>query len=78
LERSLTISYCKEGEAITPLEIKAALILKGVSQTSIAMELGVAKSLVSMVIHGTEKNAKVRKAIAKIIGQPVKKVWPES
>jgi lambda repressor-like predicted transcriptional regulator len=65
------------GRTVTPQEIKAALILKGVSQTSIAKELGVAKSLVSMVIYGAEKNAKVRKTIAKIIGQPVKEIWPK-
>ncbi|HBF39979.1 MAG TPA: transcriptional regulator [Firmicutes bacterium] len=77
MEELLNYFNCEEGGPVTPLEIKAAIILKGVSQTSIAKELGIAKSLVSMVIHGTEKNAKVRKAIAKIMGQPVKKIWPK-
>jgi lambda repressor-like predicted transcriptional regulator len=66
-----------EVKTITPQEIKASLILKGVSQVSIARKLGVAPSLVSMVIHGTEKNEKIRKAIAKIIEKPVRELWPD-
>jgi transcriptional regulator with XRE-family HTH domain len=50
--------------------------LKGVTQIAIAERLGVAKSLVSMVIHGSVKNSEVRKAIADAIEKPVEEIWP--
>ncbi|MCL6591610.1 MAG: helix-turn-helix domain-containing protein [Firmicutes bacterium] len=60
---------------ITPLEIKSALILKGITQASIARNLGVSPSLVSHVIHGTEKNKKVRMEIARILEKPIREIW---
>jgi transcriptional regulator with XRE-family HTH domain len=63
---------------LTPQEIKANLILKGITQASIAKKLGVTESLVSMVIHGKVKNSEVRKAIAKAIGKPVREIFPKS
>ena len=58
-------------------QIKAALILKGITQTSIAKELGVPVSLVCMVISGAEKTPRVRQAIAAAIGKPVRTIWPD-
>ncbi|HEX3048676.1 MAG TPA: helix-turn-helix domain-containing protein [Bacillota bacterium] len=68
----------KEVAIITPSEIKAALILKGITQASIAKKLGVSSSLVSMVIHGTEKSKKVRREIAGILGKSVRDIWRNS
>lgn len=62
---------------MTPQEIRAHLILKDITQSSIAKELAVPASLVSMVIYGTEKTPRVRVAIAKAIGKPVQEIWPD-
>lgn len=60
---------------VTPQEIKANLILRGISQVSIANQLGVTPSLVSMVIHGTEKSPKVRKVIARLMDKSITEIW---
>lgn len=62
-------------KTVTPEEIKASLILKKITQNSIAKKLGVTPSMVSMVIHGTEKSPKVRKGIAKVLGKRVRDIW---
>ncbi len=58
-----------------PREIKAALMLKGVTQASIARKLGITPSLISMVIQGKEKTPRVRQAIAEVIGKKVEEIW---
>ncbi len=63
---------------MTSREIKAALILKGVSQTSIAKRIGVPVSLVCMVISGKEKTPRVRLAIAAELGKPASAIWPDA
>jgi lambda repressor-like predicted transcriptional regulator len=62
---------------LTPQEIRAALLIKGITQASIAKKLGVTESLVSMVVHGKEKNSEIRKAIAKAVGKPIREIWPK-
>lgn len=57
-------------------DIKAAIRKKGVNQAQIARHLEVSEMLVSSVIKGTNKSARVAKAIAKIVGQPVDVLWP--
>lgn len=57
-------------------EIKAELIIKGVSITNLAKNLLVSQPFVSQVIHGTRKNTRVRQAIAKAIGKKISEVWP--
>lgn len=66
-----------EAIRITPEEIKASLILKKITQASIAKKLEVAPSLVSMVIHGTDKNKKVRRAIARALGKKVRDIFQD-
>ena len=63
---------------MTAREIKAALILKGVTQAAIAKEAGVSQTLVHLTIKGAERNRKVRSVIAKILGIPVQEIWPET
>jgi transcriptional regulator with XRE-family HTH domain len=60
---------------VTPEEIRAALLLKKITQASIAKKLGVSPSLVSRVIHGIEKNKRVQKEISDIIGKPIRGIW---
>lgn len=60
---------------MNPREIKAALMLKGVTQASIAKKLGITPSLISMVIQGREKTPRVRRAIAEEIGKKVEEIW---
>lgn len=61
---------------MTPREIKAALVLVGVSQADIARDAGFSAQLVGEVIRRTRKNALIEQTVAKAIGKPVKKVFP--
>lgn len=62
---------------MTSREIKAALVLAGVSQSDIARDVGLSAQLVGEVIRRTRKNALIEVAVAKAIGKPLKKVFPE-
>ena len=44
----------------------------------LARILGVSTPLVSRVIHGQRQSPKVREAIARVIGCPVRDIWPET
>ena len=44
----------------------------------LAKILGVSTPLVSRVIHGQRRSPKVRSAIARIIGCPVRDIWPDT
>lgn len=61
---------------MSPQQIKAGLILKGITQRQIAQRLGVSDAAVSQVIYGVEKNRRIREAIAEALEQPVEQVWP--
>ena len=52
---------------MTPIEIKAALILKGVKMIEIAHKCNVKPTTVSQVIAGRSKSARIQITIAKII-----------
>ncbi len=58
-----------------PNEIKAALVHRGITVTSIARELKVSRQLVSHVVHYRLPNARVRCAVADAIGLPYLLVW---
>lgn len=58
-----------------PEEIKAALRIQGVTLTALAEDVGVSRSMVTHVIHGHERSARVMDRIAKIIGKPVGSIW---
>ena len=62
---------------MTPREIKAALILKGITQTAIAKKLGVLTCTVGQVIAGRSKSARIAKQIAEELGLKVEDIWPE-
>lgn len=59
-----------------PEEIKAAIRMKGTTPTAIAEEEGVSRSMVSHVINGNAKSARIQVRIAQIIGKPVVAIWP--
>ena len=59
-------------------DIKAAIRKKGVNQAQIARHLKVSEMLVSSVIAGKNKSARVAKAISKIVGVPVDELWPDT
>ncbi|MBT9554641.1 MAG: helix-turn-helix domain-containing protein [Myxococcales bacterium] len=61
---------------MSPREIKAAMVLAGVSLTRIARELGVSKGFVSQVVSGHRRTLRVQKAISASIGRFVEEVFP--
>jgi lambda repressor-like predicted transcriptional regulator len=63
---------------MTAREIKAALILKGVTQTAIAKEAGISQTLVNLTIQGVERNRKARNGISKALGIPIHEIWPDN
>ena len=60
-----------------PEEIKARLILRGITQAEIARRLKVSRGAISQVISGQERNQRIRKAIARALGLKVSDIWPE-
>lgn len=66
---------------MNPLEIKAELILRGVSLSAIAEEAGVSISAVTQIIKqypgSRYKGIRIRKHIAKALERNVTDIWPE-
>jgi len=65
-------------QGLSPNEIRAELIRKGIKIKDIAKQVGVTPEAVSMVISNKSsyKGYKVRPFIAKAIGKPVNYIWP--
>ena len=66
------------GEIVTPMEIKAALNLKGIKMVEVAEKCNVKPTTVSQVIAGRSKSARIQITIAKIIEKEVGEIWPKS
>jgi len=49
-----------------PLEIKAWMVRNGITQTSIAREMGVSQALVTRTVHGVINNRRVLKQLLQI------------
>lgn len=62
---------------MTPEEIKVQFILQKKQQKALADKLGVHKSLISLVMYRRTPNHPVRKAIARELGIPVRKMFPD-
>ncbi len=61
---------------MTPNEIRAEFMRLGKPISSIADELNLPRSSISVVISGKRPNPKVRNAIARAINRPVNEIWP--
>ena len=59
-----------------PEEIKSAIRMRGITPAAIADELHVSRSMVSLVIAGTAKSARIADRIAEITGLTVTTLWP--
>jgi len=63
---------------MSPIDIRIALLRKGVTQSNIADKLQVNKSTVSRVVSGHVVSDRVRKAIADSLGTDVRRIWPST
>lgn len=65
---------------MTPKEIRAEMVLRGIKLGDIAKEAGVSQGYVHQVIYsvGRNKGYRIRPYIARAIGKTVDEVWPES
>ncbi|MCW5223501.1 transcriptional regulator [Verminephrobacter aporrectodeae subsp. tuberculatae] len=59
-----------------PEQIKAAIRMQGTTPAAIADSLGVSRSMVSHVISGAAKSARIADHIARLVGKPVTVLWP--
>jgi transcriptional regulator with XRE-family HTH domain len=55
--------------------VKAEMALRGLSNRELARRVGVTEGWLSKVVHGRVKSPRVREAIARELGVPVKKLW---
>ncbi len=62
-----------------PADIQAALKKKGLNHQKVAdiLDPPVDRSLVTKVILGDSSNRAVRETIARIVGLPIRRLWPE-
>lgn len=59
-----------------PEQIKALIRMQGTTPAAIADELQVSRSMVSLVVNGTAKSARIAEKIAAITGVAVIELWP--
>ena len=66
-------------ERAKALEIRSELIKRDITNSSIAlgMDPPVSRQVVTQVIYGQAKSARVQKAIAEAIDRPVHEIWPD-
>ena len=57
--------------------IKGALALRGQNLSTIARDLGVAPTTVSIVSRGFRRSRRIEQAIAEAIGCPPARLWPD-
>lgn len=59
-------------------EIKALIVLQGISISAIARKVGVTRQWVSQVVNGHKPSKRIRKAIASALNKPVEDMWPDN
>jgi len=59
-------------------EVKAKMVLRNISQTSIAEKLNITPGTVSAVVNGKRKSRRVQEAIAEELGIKYKALWGKS
>ncbi len=62
---------------MTPAEIKAAMLKRGITQTEISIVLGKDASLVGKVINGKSTNLAIRQGVAEAIEKELTEVFPD-
>lgn len=62
---------------MTPEEIKAQFILQKKKQTTLADKLGLHRSAITLAMTRRTKNRRVRKAIARELGIPLRTMFPD-
>jgi cyanate lyase len=62
---------------MTPEEIKSQFVLQKKKQKTLADKLGVHRSLITLVMYRQKANHRVRKAIARELGIPVRQMFPD-
>jgi lambda repressor-like predicted transcriptional regulator len=63
---------------MSPNELWSAMIRAGVSQQSIADQLGIRRQTVHTVIKGRAVSHRIRSAIASALGMDLKRIWPST
>jgi predicted transcriptional regulator len=63
---------------MTPNKIRALLVERGIRQAEIAKELGVTPPAVCAVLNGHWRSPRVEAHIAKRLGIPQEKLWPDN
>jgi len=68
-----------KAKGMTPREILAEMVLRGVKQVDIAKEVGVTPGFIHQVIYsiGRNKGYRVRAYIASAIDKSVEEIWPD-
>lgn len=59
-------------------KIRALLLMKDITCASLARELGVSRTWISLVVNGHQKSSRIRKAIAHRLGKNIKELWPDA
>lgn len=59
-------------------KIKSLMVLKGITQTNIAAQLGVSRSTVACVVNGHGKSRRIQQAIADALGEKYERLWGRS
>ncbi|MDA8082319.1 MAG: helix-turn-helix transcriptional regulator [Nitrospiraceae bacterium] len=57
-------------------EVKAELVRAGIKHNQLARQLRVSNTMISLVVSGKKKSARIRLAIAKALGMKVEDLWP--
>ncbi len=67
-------------KGMSPNEIKAELVRRGIKIIDIARQAGVSGEAVTMTIAGkySYRGRRIRPFIARAIGRPESEIWPES
>ena len=60
-----------------PEQIKASIRMAGTTPAIIADELGVSRTSISQIIHGTGRSQRIEKKISEVIKTPIVKIWPD-
>lgn len=60
-----------------PSMIKSALAQSGTSQRQVAQEVGVKETVVSAVVNGKARSARVEQRISELTDIPLYRLWPE-